>query len=291
MSRLRNLALTITIVTVMMGISSLLGYLMFGPLGVMGAVAAGLIMLVLSPNLSPRIMLRLTRAVRLTRFHSPQLYALLDELAGRAGLSVHPALYVIPQPTLNAMTVGSASQPAILLTQGLVSGLASRELAGVLAHEVSHIRKNDPLILGLAASFRRFTHTLTLFGLFYLLFALPLLMAGAISIPAGFVLFLVLAPTLSLLLQLALSRTREFEADRTTVELTADTAGFVSALRRIEHDNRGIARYVLGVPAPARPHRLLATHPPTEERIRRLTALEDRRRRRERIGREPLVMH
>jgi heat shock protein HtpX len=177
---------------------------------------------------------------------------------------------------VNAFAVGSPEHSAIGITAGLLRGLDRRELAGVLAHEISHIRRRDTWVMSLADLITRATHGLSVIGQVLLLLNFPLLLMGALTVPWTAVLLLILAPTLSGLLQLALSRAREYDADLGAVELTGDPRGLASALGRLERLNAGwIERIFLPgrrVPDPS----LLRTHPSTAERIRRLHELEGR---------------
>jgi heat shock protein HtpX len=161
------------------------------------------------------------------------------------------------------------------VTDGLIRQLGLRELIGVLAHEVSHVRSNDLWVMGLADMFSRATSILSLLGQMLLLINLPLLLfSAATMINWWVILLLIFAPTLASLAQLALSRTREHHADLNAVQLTGDPDGLASALVRIEQTQGGwLERIFLpgrGVPAPS----VLRTHPETSERVERLMALK-----------------
>ena len=245
------------------------------PWGIALAAGVGLFSFLLSPNVSPQWVLKMTGAQRLRYGDSPELYHILDGLVRRSGLPARPSLYLMPGSTPNAFTIGRGSDPAVVLTEGLIGVLDRRELAGVLAHELSHVKNGDLWMLGLADSFRRFTHALSLFGFFFLLFNLPLLLVGGADISFGFLLLLMVAPMFSLILELALSRTREFEADRLTVELTDDPWGFISALKKIDYRYFRMWNVFFGYPQRrGRPEdgasNLFRTHPTMDERIRRI---------------------
>ncbi len=171
----------------------------------------------------------------------------------------------------NALSVGQPGRPVIVLTRGLLAQLDGRELAGVLAHEIAHIRNRDLWLLGLAESIHRLTRALSTFGVILLVLNFPLLAMGAATVPFRLVLLLMLAPMASVLLALALSRTREFEADRTAAELTGDPRGLASALTQLERSQRSFWDLFLPRPQSAG-RRLWLTHPAAEERIRRLLA-------------------
>ncbi|KAA3631074.1 MAG: Zn-dependent protease [Proteobacteria bacterium] len=160
------------------------------------------------------------------------------------------------------------------MTHGLLNRLTPRELAAVLAHETSHIANNDMRIMGLADAVRPLTHVMALFGLLLTFAPLPLMLFGAVWISPLGLMLLLLAPTVSALLQLALSRTREFLADMQAVRLTGDPEGLVSALDKLEHQGAGYWRRVFNPvyrdPNPS----VLRSHPATRERIERLMSLK-----------------
>ena len=197
-----------------------------------------------------------------------------DRLAGRAGLRRRPRLYYVPSRLLNAFAVGRPDDAVIALTDGLLRSMRLRELAGILAHETSHIRNNDLWLMGLADLVGRLTRLMTMLGLFLLILAVPLWIGGAASFPWLVIPLLVFAPQLTTLLQLALSRAREYEADLDAAGLTGDPAGLASALAKLERFQRGMWEQILipgyRLPEPS----LLRSHPPTEERIARLRELQ-----------------
>jgi len=150
-----------------------------------------------------------------------------------------------------------------------------RELSGVLGHEVSHIAHADIRVMAFADLATRITSTLSFLGQVLLVISLPLLL-GDYHLDWLPILVLLSAPTLSTLVQLALSRNREFEADRGAAELTGDPEGLAAALGKME---RYQGRFLEGLLTPGRrtpEPSLLRTHPPAEERIHRLLELRDR---------------
>ena len=263
-----------TLLILMGGFLALLGWLLIGLPGVLMLVSVGVTGILLNPLTSPRWVMRLYGARRLDEGHAPGLWRALSILAQRAGLPSAPAIYYVPSRVLNAFAVGAPHQSVIALTDGLIRQLNDRELVGVLAHEISHIVNNDLWVMGLADVFSRATSLLSLIGQFLLILNLPLVLAGAAAINWWAILLLIFAPNLSALAQLALSRTREYDADLNAVRLTGDTQGLSSALAKIEQLQGGWLERILlpgrGVPEPS----LLRTHPRTEDRIERLAALE-----------------
>jgi heat shock protein HtpX len=272
--KLRNLVQSAILLGGMIGLLALCGWVLFGPDGVVGMALGGALALTFSPKISPRLVLRLYRARELAPPELPDLFAVLDRLTERAGLKRRPKLYYIPSRMLNAFAVGERDDAVIALTDGMLRSLTLRELAGVLAHETSHVRNNDLWLMGLADLVGRLTRLMTLAGLFLLILAVPLWMGGAANIPWLVIPLLVFAPQLTTVLQLALSRAREYEADLEAAGLTGDPAGLASALAKLERFQRGMWEQVLmpgyRLPEPS----LLRSHPPTAQRIARLRELQ-----------------
>jgi heat shock protein HtpX len=262
----------------------LMGGMLFllGVLGWFFAGTAGLVMLTgffvfsaaMISRISPRMILRLHGARPLHGFEHPTAHRLTEWLARRAGLSHLPALYLIPGPKENALTMGTESTAAIGVTAGILRGFPDRELAGILAHEISHIKHTDTLVMGLAAMTGRFTSMLSQLGLLLLFINMPLVLVGHMVVPWPLILLLLIAPGINTLLTLSLSRTREYEADLEAARLTGDPRGLASALQRLEQGRISWWERFL-FPMRREPQApWLKTHPPTEERIRRLLKLE-----------------
>jgi heat shock protein HtpX len=268
--KLRNLLHSAILLGGMVGLLALCGWVLFGPDGLLGMALGSALALTFSPKISPRLVLRLYRARELTPPELPELFAVLDRLTQRAGLRRRPRLYYVPSRMLNAFAVGERDDAVIALTDGMLRSLTLRELAGVLGHEISHIRNNDLWLMGLADLVGRLTRLMTLAGLLLLVLAIPLWLGGATALPWLVIPLLVLAPQLTTLLQLALSRAREYEADLDAAGLTGDPAGLASALAKLERFQRGVWEQILmpgyRLPEPS----LLRSHPPTEQRIARL---------------------
>jgi heat shock protein HtpX len=246
---------------------------LWGGAGVLWALVAVVAGLLLAPAVSPDWVMRLYGARRLDAYDLPDGVRLVAELARRAGLRAPPALHYVPSPLMNAFAVGRPDHAAIAMTDGLLRRLSVRELAGVLAHEVSHVRNDDLWIMGLADMLSRLTSMMSWLGQLLLIVNLPLLMTGAAVVPWLTVIVLIFAPTLMSLLQLALSRAREYDADLDAAGLTGDPRGLASALAKLERQQ---GRYWEEIFLPGRrmpDPSLLRTHPPTEERIRRLLEL------------------
>lgn len=251
----------------------LLGWLLAGVNGILWAIVLGGLSLVFAPRISSQLVLRMYRARPLTPQEAPTLYQILQELTARAGLSIMPRLYYVPSRMLNAFAVGTHTDAAIGVTDGILRGLNLRELTGVLAHELSHIRNKDLRAMAIADVISRITGLFSTFGKLLLFLNLPLILMGQAPLSWWAVLLLIFAPLLSGLLQLALSRTREFDADLDAVKLTRDPVGLASALQKLERYSTSLWQQVLlpgnRVPDPS----ILRTHPHTKDRIARLMSL------------------
>ena len=174
----------------------------------------------------------------------------------------------------NTFAMGRPEESAVCISDGLLRLLSLRELTGVLAHEIAHIAHRDLWLMGLADAMSRAVSLASWLGQMLLLINLPLLVAGAATIPWIMPLALAFSPTIMALLQLALSRQREYDADRAAAELTGDPAGLASALAKLE---RRTGRFWEEMFLPGRripDPSLLRTYPANEERIARLRALE-----------------
>ncbi|MBB3189871.1 zinc metalloprotease HtpX [Halomonas cerina] len=270
-SRLKNGLQTLLILASLALVVALPGYLLAGGLGVVASLVVVMTGVYASSWVPARVILANAGAGLLERHQAPTLYRVLDLLYRRAGLSDSPQLFYLPSPDLNAFAVGSGDNGGITVSDGLLRTLTLRELAGVLAHEVSHLRHGDTRVMSMAAAMTRLTLWLTTLLQVSLLLMLPLILTGEMTLPWGVLLVVAFAPTLSTLLQLALSRNREYTADLDAVTLTGDPEGLASALAVLErHHGRWLA--TLFGRQPPTDVEWLRTHPPTEERIRRLMA-------------------
>ena len=210
-------------------------------------------------------------AVPLTPASAPQLAAMVGELARRAELERAPTLFLIPTRLLQAMAAGSREAPSVAVTSGLLSELSSRELAAVLAHEITHIRHGDMFVMRLAAAAGSMTHAMSTAGIFLLIAYFPVLWSTGSALSPAAIALLLAAPMVSDLLQLSLSRRREFLADAGAVELIGDPLSLARALERIE-DLQG-DDWERFTARGGRWLRWFRTHPTTEERIERLARL------------------
>ena len=259
-------------------VTGLSAWLLWSWTGVLAAGTCVGLLFLFAPRLPPEMIMRLYRGQRLDSRLGGQIIYVIDELSRRAGLAAPPALYVIPSMTLNAFATGGPGKAAIGVTEGLLRRLSLQELVGVLAHEISHVRNNDLAVMGFADVMTRFTQGLSYLAVFLTIFNLPAMLLGDSDISLLALLLLYLAPTFGSLLQLGLSRTREYDADLEGAELTGDPQALASALSKLER-YQGSFWEDLMFPVPSRripQPSLLRSHPPTERRGARLLQLEER---------------
>lgn len=274
--KLRNMAQSALLLGGMAFLVAACGWILFGPSGLIGVAIAMVPTLLFGSRLSAQMVLRLYGAERLSTGQLPEVFRIVEHLAARAGLEHAPALYYVPSAMMNAFAVGRREDAAIGVTDGLLRALTLRELTGVLAHEMSHIRNNDVWLMGMADLAGRLTRMMSLVGAGLLLLSLPMWLQGGSLVSFVLILLLMFAPQLTTLLQLALSRAREFDADLDAAGLTQDPAGLSSALAKLERQQRSHWEQIL-MPGRKLPEAsLLRSHPPTRDRIARLSSLYQR---------------
>ena len=274
---LKTAVLMAAITALFMAIGSLLG----GQQGMVIALIIALGMNFFSYWFSDKLVLKMYNAQEVDETSAPQFYRMVRDLAGRAGLPM-PRVYLIEEDAPNAFATGrNPEHAAVAATTGILRVLSERELRGVMAHELAHVRHRDILISTISAT-----------------------MAGAISMLANFAMFfggrddegrpvnpivgllvMLLAPLAASLIQMAISRAREFEADRGGAEITGDPQALASALQKIHRYAQGIpletaerhpetAQMMIMNPLSGGGLRgLFSTHPSTEERVERLLAM------------------
>ena len=274
---LKTAVLMAAITALFMAIGSFIG----GRQGMMVALVVAVGMNFFSYWFSDKLVLKMYNAQEVDASSAPQFYATVADLAQRAGLPM-PRVYLIEEDAPNAFATGrNPEHAAVAATTGILRALSERELRGVMAHELSHVKHRDILISTISAT-----------------------MAGAISMLANFAMFfghrdengrssnpivgllvMLLAPLAASLIQMAISRAREFEADRGGAELTGDPQALASALQKIQRAARGIpleaaerhpetAQMMITNPLAGGGLRgLFSTHPSTEERVERLLAM------------------
>lgn len=231
---------------------------------------------------SDKLVLRMNGARPLTREEAPRLFATVEDLSRRAGLPM-PRLFFVDEPHANAFATGRNPERAVVaVTRGLLERLDERQLRGVLAHELAHVRNRDILVASVAAGIATAVSSVAN------VLAFSGLLGGASqdeeSSPAGGLLFALVAPIGATLVQLGISRSREYLADETAGRLTGDPLALASALAALQRSAEEVpagtspataSLYIVNPfgGALAGLARLFSTHPPAEERIRRLEAL------------------
>ena len=238
------------------------------------ALAAVLILFFANPVISPYFILRMYSARQIDVYDAPQLYQMVKAIAQRAELKTVPTLYYIPSHVINAFSMGTRHDSLIAISDGVFRKLSFEELAGILAHEIAHIKNNDIRVMTFADIAGRITKILSLLGQFLIFLNLPLILFTDLELNWIPLLVMVFAPLLSDLIQLGLSRVREYEADISSAVLLGDPRPLASALHKMEYYKHnyfgGLFVPIQKIPEPS----LLRTHPPTEERIKRLLELE-----------------
>jgi len=222
---------------------------------------------------SDKIALKMARAQPVSEQEAPRLYQMVRDLTTRAGLPM-PDLYVIPQDQPNAFATGrNPEHAAVAVTQGILKLLSEDELRGVLAHELGHVRNRDILLQSVVS---------TIAGAITYIAYMLLWFGGDDESPLGLIgslALVLLAPLSATIIQLAISRQREYSADATGAEICGNPESLASALLRLEEGAKAMPMQVNQATEPlyiVKPFSgkgiagLFSTHPPIEERVRRL---------------------
>lgn len=262
------------------------GWAVGGSRGMLGFAAFGLLMNFGTYWFSDRLALMAHRAQPVSREQAPGLYRIVEKVAAEAKLPV-PPIYLIPAASPNAFATGRGPKhSAVAVTQGLLELLDDRELEAVLSHELSHVRNRDVLVATVAAGIAGIISSLG----YVLRWGLLLGGVGGGSrerrdSPLAALAWIIVAPIVAVLLQLAISRAREYGADDSGVRLSGDPQALADALEKVEawsqrrpYPFAGPATAHLFIVNPlrgtgARLLGLLSTHPPIEARIARLRAM------------------
>lgn len=270
------------------GLMVFLGNLIGGRSGAMLGLVFAAVMNLGSYWFSDRIALKMSRARPVSRGEAPQLYAAVERLTGRAGLPM-PSLHLIPSKQPNAFATGrNPAHAAVAVTEGILEILSPDELEGVLAHELAHVRNRDILIASVAATIAgaiSFVATMARWGAMFGGGGDDEDNPGGIF---GLLAASIVAPIAAMIMQMAVSRSREFAADALGAEIAGRPQGLASALRKLEVMSQRVPMAVNPSAAPmfivnplrgpwARgASRMFSTHPPTEERIARLNEMAAR---------------
>jgi heat shock protein HtpX len=257
-----------------------IGYLLAGPDGMLIALAIAAAMNLLSYWNADKLVLSMYGAREVDERSAPELVGLIRELSARAGLPM-PRAYLLDNPQPNAFATGrNPKHAAVAASAGLLAMLSRSEVAGVIAHELAHIKNHDTLTMTITATIAGAISMLAQFGRFF--------RGGRRNNGMGMVgmlLMVVLAPLAAMLVQMAISRTREYAADRSGAQICGDPLGLASALRKIDAaahqiENATAERnpatahlFIVNPLSGARMDNLFSTHPATENRIAALEAI------------------
>jgi heat shock protein HtpX len=264
---------TTILLATLTGLLVVIGAAIGGPETALTFLFIGLLLNLGSYFFSDKLALKMSRARPLEESEAPRIYQIVRELTTRAGLPM-PRLYLIPQEQPNAFATGrNPKHAAVAVTEGITKLLSEDELRGVLAHELAHVQHRDILIQSVAAAIGG--------AITYIAYAL-LWFGGDDNSPLGAVASLalvLLAPLAASIIQLAVSRQREYAADAGGAEICGNPESLASALLRLEQGAQAIPMKVNQAAEPlyiVKPFsgggmaKLFSTHPPIEERVRRL---------------------
>lgn len=252
----------------------------WGSTGVVVGLVIGLALTAGSYWFSDRLAIRSARAVEVSESQMPQYHAIVAELATRAGIP-QPRLFVSPQPQPNAFATGRNPQnAAVCVTEGLLGTLGWDEIQGVLAHELCHVRNRDILIGSVAAAVAMGITFVASMARWAFVFGGGH-SANSRDNPLAGLLMLILAPIAAAMIQMAISRSREFEADASAARLLGTGEPLARALERLDDAAARIpsrvnpaeaSNYIVNPLRGRQLTRLFTTHPPVQERIVRLRA-------------------
>ncbi len=269
-----NSVKTVVLLGALSGILLVIGELAGGSQGLLVAFVFAIIMNIGSYWFSDKIVLRMYRARQVGPDHP--LYQMVGRLVQRANLPM-PKVYIIPDPSPNAFATGrNPSNAAVAATEGIMRVLNEQELEGVMAHELAHVKNRDILISSIAATIAA---AIMLFARFAMFFGGGRDERGGGSNPFVLLAMMILAPIAALMVQMAISRSREFIADATGAQIAGSPYGLANALKKIEAVAKGIPMDA----NPATEHMfivkpftggglmsLFSSHPSTEKRIQAL---------------------
>src|ERR687892_1354404 len=231
-----NFARTALLLAAMTALFLVVGYLIAGEGGLLIAFLIALAMNGWAYWNSDKAVLRMHRARPVTRASAPELVGLVEQLARRADLPM-PAVYLLETNQPNAFATGrNPENSAVAVTRGLIQSCDSEELAGVIAHELAHIKNRDTLIMTITATLAGAIGFLSQFAFF---FGMGRDSRNPLGI-VGTLLIMILAPLAAMLVQMAISRTREYSADRQGAEICGHPLWLARALQKIEQLARGI---------------------------------------------------
>jgi len=282
----RNYAKTALLMGGLIGLLVAVGNYLGGPQGMLLWGSIGLLFNLGAYWFSDRIALMVNRAQPVSREELPVVHEIVEELAGRAGMPM-PRIYLIPSQSPNAFATGRNPQhAAVAVTQGILRVLGRRQLRAVLAHELSHVRNRDVLIATIAAAVAGLISAVASMLRWGILLGTGADREDRRGSALGDLAIALIAPLVAVIIQLAISRSREYGADASGGVLSEDPEALAEALERIEavaharpYPFAGPATAHLFIVNPFSGQalaRLFSTHPPVEERVARLRSLAAR---------------
>lgn len=267
---------TALLLGLMTGLILVIGELLGGSQGLVIALLVAVVMNFASYFYSDKIALAMYGAKQVDRGQAPELFSMIEHLTARAGLPM-PRVYLVPSATPNAFATGrNPKNAAVAVTEGLLRLLSREELEGVLAHELAHVKNRDILISTVAATMAGAIMMLARFAIFFPMGGRDDNERGG---ALGLLLTMFLAPISAMLIQMAISRSREYGADETGAKISGNPYGLANALRRLQEANQRVpmeanpATSHMFIVKPFSGRSLMAlfsTHPPIEKRIERL---------------------
>lgn len=243
--RVRNLVQELLILASMAVILGAIAWLLAGWVGLLCVVLAVLVVAALRPRGPIAWVLSMYQAQPLPRGVAPRLHEIVDVLARRAGLDRGPDVFYVASPQANAFVLGGPDDAALAVTDGLLRLLDVRELAAVIAHELGHLHNGDTSIMSLSDLVARLAQWTGWVGLWSAIVTVPLAIAHGTLLPLLLSPLLLVMPTVVTLMQLALSRSREYDADVEAVILTGDPEGLARALVVLENSDGRIWERIL----------------------------------------------
>lgn len=272
-----NQVKTVVLLTALAALLVIIGGYIGGKNGATIALVIALVMNFGSYWFSDKIVLRMYNAQEVTEQEAPQLYDLVRQLAAKAELPM-PRVYIIPDESPNAFATGrNPSHAAVAVTEGIMRLLSWEELAGVIGHELGHVKNRDILIQSVAATIGTAITYLAQFGFFFGGRSDDEEHGGSSIL--GSIMMMILAPMAAGLIQMAISRSREYIADRTGAEICGRPLWLAGALGKLERGSEAVPMdanqatahmFIVSPLSGGGISGLFSTHPPIEERIARL---------------------
>jgi heat shock protein HtpX len=282
-----NAVKTTGLMVALMVLFVLIGGLIGGTRGMIFAGVLAFVMNVSAYWFSDRVVLAMYRAREVDEANAPTLYRVVRRLAERADLPM-PKIYIIPQAAPNAFATGrDPKHAAVAATQGLMQIMDEEELEGVIAHELSHVRNRDMLIGTIAATLAGAIMILARVAQFAAIFGGGRNRDDEGGNPFALIAIAIFGTMAALLIQMAISRSREYQADASGARLSGNPMGLAHALQRLERTAQRVPMqadpatshlFIVNPLSGGSVFKLFSTHPPTEERIARLEAMASEQR-------------